>query len=215
MSTLDNNDEERQENNGETYTNKIKDQLLQSKESLTNYSEYIASEREELIVEVKELEKENTGLFKRSKELEINLREKKLELQEEYDKLGELKEEFIAPMTDETTAESEIKFLEQKRGELIGNYKNVSDTLFNHITDIGNSLMDMDFVKGEITTSRDKLRLLEGELPLKLSDMEYIEEKIKWSRKALNDLYKKMEESRLKSKIFYYDKTTDRKQLSS
>ncbi|MCI4624857.1 MAG: hypothetical protein L3V56_02745 [Candidatus Magnetoovum sp. WYHC-5] len=100
----------------------IKKHLIHSRESISNYSDYIITELGSLFEEIKALEAENNELFKRSKELEIKLRDKKIILHEKYEELGERKKDFIEPKTDENTVLSEVQFLEQERDSLIKLY---------------------------------------------------------------------------------------------
>ncbi|MCI4624856.1 MAG: hypothetical protein L3V56_02740 [Candidatus Magnetoovum sp. WYHC-5] len=101
---------------------------------------------------------------------------------------------------------SEVQFLEQERDSLIKLYKQASDALVDYLTEIGNSIIDMDFIKGEIAALTDKLKSIEDKLPTKLNDLEYIEDKIKWSKKAIKELSKRIQDVKISSKEFYYKK---------
>ncbi|KJR42125.1 magnetosome protein Mad24 [Candidatus Magnetoovum chiemensis] len=184
----------------------MKNKLMESKESITDYSDFIGSEQNSLASEINNLETENTELFKKSKELEIKLREKQYNAQQIYKKLAEINKEYIEPLSDENSIDSEVRFLEQERIELIESYKTASDTLFNNIANIGNTLIYIDYLKSEIMTLRDKMSMAEHNLPTKKKELETFIDKIKWTRNAINELYKNMHNSKIKTKEFYYQK---------
>ncbi|MBF0465236.1 MAG: hypothetical protein HQK94_09165 [Nitrospirae bacterium] len=182
------------------------DKVLKSRENTNAYRDSLLLEKKKLREETELLESENYSLAKGIKELEIQLLEKNNILKKVTADAQRMRKTLTMPMIEENSLMSELKFLESEKTKLVDKYGNLSEELSEHITMLGNTILNIDFIKGEIETLREKAHMVERSVPQKFVELDYLEEKIIWTEKALTELYKSMKNVENKTKLFYYMK---------
>lgn len=122
-----------------------------------------------------------------------------------YDeKIKALKRKNLPPLSEENRLASEIKFLESEKVKLMEKYNVLSDKLNKEINDIGASLIELDFTKGEIETYKDKTEESEQKITIKYRDLEFLHERLKWTNDALQGLHSGIRTVERNFKIKYY-----------
>lgn len=180
--------------------------LSEKNESLALYREKIASEKSSLEQEVESIEEENHSLTKKIKELEYKLMDKNSELKKISLKLNDSKKKLVVPITEENGLLSEIRFFESEKAALYETYNGSANVLSQNITELGVTIKDIEFVKGEVVTLVSKLNMMEDEIPGKYNETDHLEEKISQASKAIDDFYSRMKEIERNVKVQYYKK---------
>ncbi|MBF0321182.1 MAG: hypothetical protein HQL01_15420 [Nitrospirae bacterium] len=178
----------------------------ENKEELRAYRDRLLSEKNTLYREVEAIEVENNKIERQTKELEIQLMDKHKKLKKLAETVADQKRALLRPIADESGLLAEIDFLESEKAGLIDTYNRISEELSDHISNLGNTILGIDFTKGEITTLKNKVTIIEYDVPHKFDDLDYLVEKIEWTSKALVNLYGAMKAVEKNTKLSYYNK---------
>ncbi len=178
--------------------------ILENQDELNSYSESLGNEKKELSKEVETLEEENHNLEKEIKKLEYEILVKEKEAKKQEEKISAIKRKNLPPLSEENRLASEIKFLEAEKVQLMEKYNELSDRLNTEINNIGASLIDLDFTKGETETFRDKTEEAQQRISTKYKDLEYLHERLKWTSDALLGLHSGIKTVERNFKIKYY-----------
>ncbi|MBF0564245.1 MAG: hypothetical protein HQK89_03285 [Nitrospirae bacterium] len=182
------------------------DKLYESREGMNAYRDNLLIEKQKLRDEIDLLEGDNRSMVKEIKEIEIQILEKSGILKKLVAAAGQTRKKLIKPMTDESSLTYELRFLESEKASLIDKYDTMSAELSEHINTLGNTILSIDFMKGEIETLREKILMVEKEVPQYFVELDLLEEKITWTSNALTELYKAMKNIEKKTKLLYYTK---------
>ncbi len=180
--------------------------LDKNKSLLKRYRVNVLAEKKQLEGEVEKLEQNNYSLLGRLKELEIRHLEKDNTTQKLYTQLHASKKKLIRPLTEESGYWSAIKFLESEKSEFFKRYEEATDTLYNNMAGLGSTILEIDFIKGEIGTLLNKIEMIEDKIPEMFDEIDGLDEKIKWAAKSLNKLYERIKKMEKNVKAFYYKK---------
>ncbi len=184
----------------------ILNRLDENNRLLRRYRTNVLAEKRQVEGEVEELEQDNYSLLGRLKELEIRHLEKDNATQKLYTQLHALKMKLIRPLAEESGCWSAIKFLDSEKSKFFKRYEEAADTLYNNMAGLGSTIMEIDFVKGEVGTLMNKIEMIEDEIPEMFNEQNGLDEKIKCASKALNNLYDRMKKMEKNVKAFYYKK---------
>jgi chromosome segregation ATPase len=180
--------------------------LAENKDSLRNYREKLQAEKKELAEETERLEQENYSLLGQVKDLEMQHLEKSSTMQKLNSQLQASKKKLVKPLTEESGYLSEIKFLESEKASLFECHDEASETLNNNMAALGSTIMEIEFIKGEIGILMNKIGMIEDEIPEIFGEIDDLDEKITWASKTLTDLYNRMKTVEKDAKILYYEK---------
>jgi chromosome segregation ATPase len=180
--------------------------LAENKDSLRNYREKLQAEKKELAEETERLEQENYSLLGQVKDLEMQHLEKSSTMQKLNSQLHASKKKLVKPLTEESGYLSEIKFLESEKASLFERHDEASETLNNNMAALGSTIMEIEFIKGEIGILMNKIGMIEDEIPEIFGEIDDLDEKITWASKTLTDLYNRMKTVEKDAKILYYEK---------
>jgi chromosome segregation ATPase len=180
--------------------------LAENKDSLRNYREKLLAEKKELAEETERLEQENYSLLGQVKDLEMQHLEKSSTMQKLNSQLHASKKKLVKPLTEESGYLSEIKFLESEKEKHFEIHDETAETLNNNMAALGSTIMEIEFIKGEIGILMNKIGMIEDEIPEIFGEIDDLDEKITWASKTLTDLYNRMKTVEKDAKILYYEK---------
>jgi len=180
--------------------------LEENNDSLMSYRDTLTAEKKALVQEVEELENEKYSLTYDFKELEIQHLKKNSMVQKLTVQLQKAKKKLLRPLTEQNNYLSEMMFLKSEKARLNTLYDHMTDMLNSNMANLGNIILEIDFMKGEIETLRNKIAMIEDEIPANIAEMDELDEKINQALKSLNNLYTRMQEVEKDAKIFYYDR---------
>lgn len=166
----------------------------------------LSTEKQRLISEVERLEEQNYSMAKSVKDFELQLSEKRRMSQMLFERSDALKKKLIRFLARERGLLNEIDFFESEKARLSDIYSQVSKSLDTNISLLDSTFNDIGFMKGEMRALIEKMGMLEGEVPVKLSDADNLDEKITRAIKELKNLYNKMQSVERSVKIDYYNK---------
>jgi len=180
--------------------------VLKNIEDLTRYRDTLITEGATLDNDIARIEEDNNALAKEAKELEIRLLEKsgvKNKIMRSADKI---KKVLSGNFAQENSAASEIWFLESEKARLTAEYDKLVADLNDNITILGSLILEADFIRGETVALKDKVAMIEDEIPYKFEQLHQLEEKIAWTSVILERLYKTMKAAEKKTKMLYYSR---------
>ncbi|MCG6552095.1 MAG: hypothetical protein L7F77_07190 [Candidatus Magnetominusculus sp. LBB02] len=149
---------------------------------------------------------DNYKVERQTKELEIQLIDKTKKLRKLSEKAADLKRALLKPIADESGLLAEVDFLQEEKAVLVAAYNKISEELGGHISNLGNTILGIDFTKGEIAALKNKVTMIEYEVPQKFDELDYLIEKIEWTSKALTNLFGAMKAVEKTTKLSYYKK---------
>ena len=180
--------------------------LANNSTALSDLRKKLFSEKRALDNEVESLEQANFTVLRNAQDLEMQHLEKENVLKELNLQLGNAKKELLKPLTEESGYLSEIKFLNSEKERLLDAQDRTAETLNNNMAYLGNTIMEIEFVKGEIDTIMEKVSMMEKGLPDLFGEVGELDEKIMWASKALRDLHDRMKEVEKDAKKSYYER---------
>jgi chromosome segregation ATPase len=184
----------------------MSDGMAKSSEDLKNYREVLLVEKEALRKDIDDLENSNYEFRKQIKEMEIQLLQKNKAIRELSSSLHEIKKSLVRFVTEESNLTSEIDLLETEKGRIIATYNEISHECGDNISNLGNTILKIDFIKGEIEALRSKIGMTEKEAGEDLRELDSLEEKFSWASKAFTGLYDSIKDIEKRAKIKYYTK---------
>lgn len=180
--------------------------LAENSYSLDNLRERLLAEKKGLEEEAEGIEQENLSLRAKVKGLEKRHLEKNNRLHELRSQLHGSREKLVRPLSEKSGYMSEIKFLESEKNRLLEINSSMAETLNNNMASLGGTIMEIEFIRGEIGTLINKVGMVEENIPELFSEMQELEEKINRASRALTDLYTKIKTVEKNAKILYYEK---------
>lgn len=180
--------------------------LAHNSTALSDFRKKLFSETKALDNEVESLEQANFSVIRNAQDLEMQHLEKENLLQELNQQLHNSKEKLLKPLTEESGYLSEISFLNSDKESLLAAQDKTAEALNNNMNALGTTIMEIDFIKGEIHTLMDKVSMIEKGLPDLFGEVGELDEKIMWASKALRDLYDKMKKVEKDAKTSYYER---------
>ncbi|KWT94845.1 hypothetical protein [Candidatus Magnetominusculus xianensis] len=189
---------------GETKRNSMIE-MVEDKELRVRRDRLLA-EKNDLDSEIEALGMGNYKLEMQAKELEIQLLDKNKKMRKLSDEAVDLRRALLKPIADESGLLAEIDFLEEEKAGLVETYNRISDDLSVHISTLGSTILGIDFTKGEIAALKNKVTMIEYEVPQKFDELDYLIEKIEWTSKALANLFSAMKTVEKTTKLSYYKK---------
>ncbi|KPJ99414.1 MAG: hypothetical protein AMK71_09795, partial [Nitrospira bacterium SG8_35_4] len=151
-------------------------------------------------------EQENYAVIGQVKDLEIQHLGRENEEKAISLKLNNARMKLVKPLAEENSYRSEIDFLESEKTRLFEARDRTAESLNNYMTDLGDIIMDIEFIKGEIQTLVSKINMIEDDIPGIFGEMDALDEKVSLTSKALTDLYNRMKIVEKNAKAFYYHK---------
>jgi len=185
---------------------KIIKKLTQKNSELSGYREKLLADRKVLEQEVEVLEQDNFSVLRQTKDLEMQQLEKNSEMQKLKAGLQIAKKKLVKPMTEESGYFSEIGFLNSEKDKLYRQQDRYAEKLNSNMSALGSTIMEIEFIKGEICTLIEKVNMIEEGLPDIMSEVDDLDEKVRWASKSLRALYEKMKQVEKEAKILYYEK---------
>lgn len=189
--------------------------MAKSLEDLKNYREALIAERESLGTDISNLENINYEILKQLKELEIKMLEKNRASRELSATLHEVKRNLVRFVTEESSLATEIDLIETEKGRMIAAYNEMSRECSDNISNLGSTILKIDFIKGELESLTSKIRMTEEKAGEEFRELDSLEDKFSWASKAFAELYDSMKGIEKGLKIKYYtkeqpwNKTTD------
>jgi chromosome segregation ATPase len=177
---------------------------VQNGEDLARYRDGLIAENAALDDDIARIEEDNHALAKEAKELEIRLLEKAGVKNKTMRAAGRIKKTVAANLAEENSLASEVRFLESEKSRLADEYDKLVSELNDNITILGGLILEADFIRGETAALKDKVAMIEDEIPYKFDQLHQLEEKIAWTSVVLEKLYKAMKAAEKKTKMFYY-----------
>lgn len=184
----------------------MSDGIAKSVEDLRNYRENLLSEKEFLQKDIDALEESNFEVLRQIKEMDLQLLQKNKLAKDLSSSLQEVKKSLIRCVTEESNLLSEIDLLETEKGRIIATYNRISLECGDNISSLGNSILKIDFIKGEIDALRSKIAMTEQEAGEEFVELDALEEKFSWASKVFTELYDSMKGLETGLKIKYYTK---------
>jgi chromosome segregation ATPase len=172
--------------------------------------ESLTREKEKLVSDVERLEDENHLMARSVKDFQLQLSEKRSKSQMLFTRSDALKKKLVGLLARERSLQNEIQFYESEKARLSDTHLQVSERLRTNISALDTIVKDIDFMKGEMGTLINKMGMLEREVPVKVSDVDNVDEKITGALKVLKDLYSRMQGVERKVKTNYYKKKKQR-----
>jgi chromosome segregation ATPase len=166
----------------------------------------LTREKEKLVSDVERLEDENHLMARSVKDFQLQLSEKRSKSQMLFNRSDALKKKLVRLLARERSLQNEIQFYESEKAKLSDTHLQVSERLRTNISALDTIVKDIDFMKGEMGTLINKMGMLEREVPVKVSDVDNVDEKITGAMKVLKDLYSRMQGVERKVKTNYYKK---------
>ncbi len=176
----------------------------QNRDIVKNYSIRLLSDKLSLMESAESLENENYKLMGEVKDLEMQLLGKENEEKIMLHKLNDARKNIVKPIADENSYISEISFLESEQSDLIYHRDSTIENLNENMRDLSNTILDIEFIKGEIHTLVSKIDMIESDIPGIFSEIDELDEQISSTSKSLTDLYNRMKIVEKSAKTFYY-----------
>jgi chromosome segregation ATPase len=180
--------------------------MVKSAEELKNYREALLAEKEALRKDIDCLENGNYEVLKQIKEMELQLLQKNKTNRDLSSTLHDLKKSLVRFVTEESNYMSEISLIETEKGRIIASYNEMSNECGDNISNLGNTILKIDFIKGEIESLKEKIGMTEREAGDEFRELDSLDEKFSWASKAFNELYDSMKGIEKGLKIKYYTK---------
>jgi chromosome segregation ATPase len=180
--------------------------MVKSAEELANYKEALLAEKDSLYKDIAGTENSNFEILRQIKELELQLLQKNKTARELTSSLHEVKKSLVRFVTEESNLTSEMDMLETERGRIIASYNMMSHECGDNISDLGNNILKIDFIKGEIEALKAKIGMTEKEAGEEFTELDSIEKKFSWASKAFTELFDEMKGIEKGIKIKYYTK---------
>lgn len=166
--------------------------------------ESLTREKKKVVSDVERLEDENHLMARSVRDFQLQLSEKRRQSQMLLNRSDALKKKLTRLLAQERSLQNEIQFYELEKAKLSDTHLQVSERLRTNISALDTIVKDIDFMKGEMGTLINKMGMLEREVPVKLSDVDNLDEKITGAIKVLKDLYGRMQGVERKVKTNYY-----------
>lgn len=166
--------------------------------------ESLAREKERVVSEVERLEEENNLMAGRARDFQLQLSEKRRKSWMLLNRSDALKKKLVRLLARERSLQNEIQFYESEKAELSDRFLKASEGLRTKISALDTIVKDIDFMKGEMGTLAGKMGMLERQAPVKVGDVDNLNEKIAGAVEVLKDLYSRMQGVEKKVKINYY-----------
>ncbi len=170
------------------------------------YRETLLADRAALQEDILRLENENYNIERQIKELETDLLEKNKITKELSSRLHDLKKRLITFTTEESNLNTEISLLETEKGKIITEYNKMSQECGDNLANLTNTILKIDFIKGEIESLKAKIKVTEKSANEEFNGIDALQEKLSWSSKAFNSLYENMKSIEKDLKIKFYTK---------
>lgn len=177
-----------------------------SETELKSYLEDLLLEKVSLRKDIDDLEENNFEILKQIKEMDFQLLQKNKTAKDFSATLHEVKKNLIRWVTEESNLMSEIDLLETEKGRIIATYNRMSHECGDNISNLGNTIMKIDFMKGEIDSLKSKIAITEQEAGEEFRELNSLEEKFSWASKVFTELYDSMKGLEKGLKIKYYTK---------
>jgi chromosome segregation ATPase len=180
--------------------------VMKNVEDLARYRDTLITENAALDDDIARIEEDNHALAREVKEYEIRLLEKSSVKNKIMRSADKIKKALAGNFAQENSVASEVWFLESEKSRLADEYDKLVADLNDNITILGSLILDADFIRGETVALKDKVALIEDEIPFKFEQLHQLEEKIAWTSVILERLYKSMKAAEKKTKMFYYSR---------
>nr|AMP41570.1 magnetosome protein Mad24 [uncultured Nitrospirota bacterium] len=158
--------------------------------------------------QVKELEDKNDLLTKDVKILDLQLHEKRMELKKLLRYANEVSSKQLKPMIDENSLVFDTDFLQEELSRLNDVSDSVSEQLNEEIFVLGNIIMDIEFMKGEMKIYKESINSVQNDIPKKTINLIGLEDKIIQTHNGMKVLLNKMREINKSVKVEFYKKET-------
>ncbi|MBV6340742.1 hypothetical protein [Candidatus Magnetobacterium casense] len=158
--------------------------------------------------QVKSLEDKNDLLTKDAKVLELQLLDKRMELKKLLRQANEVRGKQLKPMIDENSLVFDTDFLQAEVTRLGEAYDSVSEQLNEEIFVLGNIIMDIEFMKGEMNIYKEKINSVQGDIPRRTISLAGLEDKLIQTHKGMKNLLDRMKEINKNVKVEFYKKET-------
>jgi len=168
--------------------------------------ENLTRARERANAEVERLEEENHAMVRSVNNLQLQLSEKRKEAQILFQRSDENKKELGGLFSRERSHLSATEYYQSEKVRLSETHSELSKKLDRTIHALGTTLDTIGFMKGEIETLIEKLRMLEGDVPEQTRRLDDLDEKITMADKILRSFYQRMQHVERKVKANYYHK---------
>ncbi|KPA14584.1 magnetosomen protein Mad24-1 [Candidatus Magnetomorum sp. HK-1] len=175
-----------------------------SKSGIPMDMETLQSKKMQLIEEIAQLEEKNHGLKKVIKDTQFILPEKKRQNIEVLKKINTQKSQLNKYLATERNVVNEISFYENEQNQLDNSLKDLTNRLNSTIGSVDDTLMNIDFVKGEIKAMLAKMNLLERNIPDEYAHMDHLDDLFQQTIQSLNDLYDRAHRAEKSVKKTYY-----------
>lgn len=173
---------------------------------IETYKETLLAERAALKEDILMLENANYEIERQIKELELELLEKNKVTKELSSRLHDFKKRLITFTTEESNLNTEISLLETEKGKIISEYNKMSQECGDSLANLTNTILKIDFIKGEIESLKAKIKMTEKSASEEFNGLDALQEKLSWSSKAFNSLYENMKSIEKGLKIKFYTK---------
>jgi len=186
---------------------KKKNAILKKRSSKQYYPmdmETLKSKKSQLLEEISKLEEKNSALKKVIKDTQIILPEKKQQNIEVLKKINTKKSKLNKYLAAERNIVNEISFYENEHNSLDSSLKDLTNHLNSTIGNIDDTLMNIDFVKGEIKAMISKMNILERNIPDEYVHMDQLDSLFQQTVQSLNDLYQRAHHAEKSVKKTYY-----------
>lgn len=170
------------------------------------YKEALLAERSALKNDIARLESANYEIERQIKELEIELLERNKVTKDLSSRLHDLKKRLITFTTEESNLNTEISLLETEKGKIITEYNKLSQECGDNLANLTNTILKIDFIKGEIESIKAKIKLTEKSASEEFSELDALQEKLSWAADAFNQLYDSMKGIEKGLKLKFYEK---------
>ncbi|MBF0102181.1 MAG: hypothetical protein HQK77_14860 [Desulfobacterales bacterium] len=167
------------------------------------------AERDTLLSEIDHFAQERQALLKQIQELNLALTQKKRESQNQTEQVEHLKRMIMAYVSEENNIQFERQFLESEKKGLEKSYGEILKRLEVNRLILEDTISDIHFLKSEIGTLKEKMILLEQEIPARFQEADNLGQKVTGTLvNSINDLYNKISVVEKKIKVLYYKKET-------
>lgn len=168
--------------------------------------ENLSQEKGSVKAEVERLEEENHSMAKSVNEFQFQLSEKRKNAQILFQRSDDHKKKLGGLLSRERSLLNEIEYYESEKVRLSKTCSESSKKLDSNIYALDGKLDNIGFMKGEIKTLIDKMRMLEGDVPGKTRELGNLDEKITVAIKILKNFYQRMQHVERSVKTNYYHK---------
>ncbi|MBF0592156.1 MAG: hypothetical protein HQL02_08715 [Nitrospirae bacterium] len=156
--------------------------------------------------QVEQLQDKNDLLTRDAKVLDLQLLEKRMELKKLLRHANEVRGRQLRPMIDENSLVFDTDFLQEEVSRLGEVYDSVSEQLNEEIFVLGNIIMDIEFMKGEMNICQEKIKSVEGDIPKKNINLAGLQDKIIQTHRGMKELLNRMREINKNVKVEFYKK---------